>query len=117
MFSQIFLFSNIISQITSKKDQGQYWYNADVPYRYITVEEICEKFKNSRMGHSLDDELSRTVEDSESHLKKDTLLNDKNNKYSTSKWEMFKACLGREILLTRRNSFIHVFKLAQVYLL
>lgn len=68
------------------------------------------------MGHSLGDELSRKVEDSESYLKKDILLDDKHNKYSTNKWELFKACLDREILLTRRNSFVHVFKLAQVYL-
>lgn len=117
MFYQSFLFSKTISQVTSKKDQGQYWYNSEVPYRYITVEEFCEKFKNSRMGQRLDDELSRTIEDSESHLKKDILLDDKNSKYSTNKWELFKACLDREILLTRRNSFVHVFKLAQVYLL
>ena len=79
------------------------------------MDEFCEKFKNSQIGHSLDDELSKTVEDSESYLKKDILLNDKKNKYSTNKWGLFKACLDREILLTRRNSFIHKFKLAQVH--
>ncbi|XP_063937253.1 pleiotropic drug resistance protein 3 [Daucus carota subsp. sativus] len=109
--------ADFLQEVTSKKDQRQYWYNADVPYRYITVDEFCEKFKNSRMGHSLDEELSRTVEDSESYLKKDILLNDKKNKYSTNKWGLFKACLDREILLTRRNSFIHIFKLAQLIII
>ncbi|KAL8120357.1 hypothetical protein AgCh_017512 [Apium graveolens] len=73
--------------------------------------------ENSRIGHSLDDELSRTVENSESYLNKDILPDDKNNKYSTNKWDLFKACLDREILLTRRNSFIHVFKLAQLIII
>jgi len=32
------------------------------------------------------------------------------NKYSLGKWELFKACFGREWLLMKRNSFVYVFK-------
>ncbi|RZC04317.1 Pleiotropic drug resistance protein 3, partial [Glycine soja] len=35
-------------------------------------------------------------------------------KYSLTKWELFKACMMREILLMKRNSFVYVFKSTQL---
>jgi len=35
-------------------------------------------------------------------------------KYSLTKWELFKACIMREFLLMKRNSFVYVFKSTQV---
>ncbi|MFS7986266.1 hypothetical protein Hanom_Chr11g01008301 [Helianthus anomalus] len=34
--------------------------------------------------------------------------------YSLSNWELFKACMAREILLMKRNSFVYIFKTLQV---
>jgi len=36
------------------------------------------------------------------------------SKFSLPKWKLFKACLSREFLLMKRNSFVYVFKLSQV---
>lgn len=36
------------------------------------------------------------------------------NTYSLGNWELLKACMAREWLLMKRNSFVHVFKSTQV---
>lgn len=38
-------------------------------------------------------------------------------KYSLPKWSLFKACMSREYLLFKRNSFIYIFKSVQVSLI
>ncbi|CAI8591943.1 unnamed protein product [Vicia faba] len=35
-------------------------------------------------------------------------------KYSLGKWDLFEACMKREILLMKRNSFIYIFKTVQL---
>lgn len=34
--------------------------------------------------------------------------------YALSNWELFKACIGREWLLIKRNKFLYVFRTCQV---
>lgn len=96
-------------QVISKKDQRQYWYRTDIPYKYVSVDEFSQIFKSSYWGRMLNDELSRPDDKSESH--KNALSF---SKYSLGKLDLFKACMKREILLMKRNSFIYVFKTAQV---
>jgi len=36
------------------------------------------------------------------------------NKYGVSKKELLKACVSREFLLMKRNSFVYIFKMWQV---
>lgn len=95
----------------SKKDQAQYWYNTDLPYDYVPVDQFSQMFKVSNIGKILDNELSKPYDKSE-------LLPNNNalsfGVYSMSKWELFKACMARELLLVKRNSFVYVFKTAQV---
>jgi len=57
----------------------------------------------------LDDELSQPYDKSQSH--KSSLSY---SKYSLGKLDLFKACMKREILLMKRNSFIYIFKTVQV---
>jgi hypothetical protein len=57
----------------------------------------------------LDDELSKPYDKSQSH--KSSLSY---SKYSLGKLDLFKACMKREILLMKRNSFIYIFKTVQV---
>lgn len=102
-------------QVTSRKDQEQYWYNSEVPYRYITVDEFSKKFKASHIGEGLvliDEELLKTSGDS--HCDKNPLSKDKKSKYSMTKWELFKACMDREVLLTRRNLSSKIVNSTQV---
>ena len=96
-------------QVISKKDQAQYWWRYELPYSYVSVDQFCQMFKESHLGKKLDEELSKPYDKSQS---------DKNalsfSIYSLSKWELFKACMAREWLLMKRNTFVYVFKTAQV---
>jgi len=79
-----------------------------VPYSYVTADEFSEKFKASRIGKKLEEKLSMPYDRSQTH--KNALA----SSYSLPKWELFKTCLAREFLLMKRNSFVYVFKIAQV---
>lgn len=61
------------------------------------------------MGQKLDKEISQPIDKIE--LQKNALSF---NTRSARNWELFKACMAREWLLMKRNSFVHVFKSAQV---
>lgn len=89
-------------------DQAQYW-SKDQPYIYISVEEFEIKFKEFHLGQKLDKEISQPIDKIE--LQKNALSF---NTRSARNWELFKACMAREWLLMKRNSFVHVFKSAQV---
>ncbi|ONM29558.1 hypothetical protein ZEAMMB73_Zm00001d039633 [Zea mays] len=45
-------------QVTSKKDQEQYWIQNEKPYHYVSVPEFVAKFKKFHMGKSLKKQLS-----------------------------------------------------------
>ena len=95
--------------MTSRKDQEQYWAQKDQPYRFVTAKEFAEAFQSFHVGRSLGDELAARFDKSKSHPA--ALAT---NKYGMGKWELLKACISREYLLMKRNSFTYVFKLCQV---
>ncbi|XP_004508092.1 pleiotropic drug resistance protein 3-like isoform X2 [Cicer arietinum] len=103
--------ADFLQEVTSKKDQRQYWYRTDIPYSYVSVDEFSQIFKTSYWGRMLDDELSQPYDKSQSH--KSSLSY---SKYSLGKWGLFKACMKREVLLMKRNSFIYIFKTVQLTL-
>lgn len=103
--------ADFLQEVTSKKDQRQYWYRTDIPYSYVSVDEFSQIFKTSYWGRMLDDELSKPYDASQSH--KNSLSF---SKYSLGKWNLFKACMKRELLLMKRNSFIYIFKTVQLTL-
>eukprot|EP00261_Vitis_vinifera_P019270 XP_010649677.2 PREDICTED: pleiotropic drug resistance protein 3 [Vitis vinifera] len=100
--------ADFLQEVISKKDQEQYWCRSD-PYRYVSVDQLSEMFKASPLGRKLDEELAEPYDKSQSH--KDAISF---SKYSLSKWELFKACTARELLLMKRNSFVYVFKTTQL---
>ncbi|XAR49749.1 hypothetical protein NMG60_11033040 [Bertholletia excelsa] len=107
--------ADFLQEIISVKDQEQYWFRTDIPHRYFTVDEFCEKFKASLWGKKLEEELSENCEKSQCQ---DSCIFSKNNKnYSIPKWQLFKVCFAREVLLMRRNSSIHKSKLVQLFIL
>ncbi|KAL1334319.1 hypothetical protein HN51_063249 [Arachis hypogaea] len=101
--------ADFLQEVISKKDQRQYWYRTDIPYSYVSVDQFSEIFKSSYWGRMLGDELAHPFDKSQSH--KNSLSH---SVYSLGKWEIFKACMRRELLLMNRNSFIYVFKTAQL---
>ncbi|KAK9282226.1 hypothetical protein L1049_005140 [Liquidambar formosana] len=101
--------ADFLQEVVSKKDQAQYWSQKEQPYSYVSVDKFVKKFKEIHVGQKLEEELSRPFIKSEFH--KNALSF---NIYSLTKWELFKACMAREWLLMKRNSFVHVFKSAQL---
>lgn len=96
-------------QVTSRKDQQQYWAEKDKPYTYVTVTQFAEAFKSFNVGRKLAEELSVPFEKSKCHP---AVLVTK--KYGIGYKQIWKACFDREVLLMKRNMFVHIFKLTQV---
>ncbi|KAH7833592.1 hypothetical protein Vadar_007950 [Vaccinium darrowii] len=101
--------ADFLQEVISRKDQAQYWHQAEQFWSYISVDLFCKKFKESTFEKKLDEDLSKPFTKSQSHKKAISFC-----KYSLSKWELFRACMSREYLLMRRNSFIYFFKTIQL---
>uniref|UniRef100_A0A7N0V1X9 ABC transporter domain-containing protein n=1 Tax=Kalanchoe fedtschenkoi TaxID=63787 RepID=A0A7N0V1X9_KALFE len=101
--------ADFLQEVTSKKDQQQYWAHRDEPYRFITVKELAEAFQSFNIGQSLREELSHPFDKTKSHPAALTT-----KKYGATTKELLKACMSREVLLMKRNSFIYVFKAIQL---
>ncbi|GMY22086.1 pleiotropic drug resistance protein 3-like isoform X1 [Fagus crenata] len=85
--------------VISRKDQAQYWCHMEVPYSYVSVDMFSRKFKESHYGKKIEEDLSKPYDKSQSH--KDALSF---SVYSLSKWELFRACASRELLLILEKS-------------
>jgi hypothetical protein len=96
-------------QVTSKKDQEQYWADRNKPYRYISVTEFASQFKAFHVGLQLQNELLIPYDKSESH---DAAL--AFSKYSIPKKQILKASMDREWLLMKRIAPVYVFKTVQI---
>ncbi|KAK1586377.1 hypothetical protein Q3G72_001998 [Acer saccharum] len=101
--------ADFLQEVTSKKDQAQYWADHSKPYRFLPVSEIASAFKNSKYGRSVESYLDVPYDKSKSHpsaLSK--------TKYAVSNWELFRTCFSRELLLIDRHRFLYIFKTCQV---
>lgn len=96
-------------QVVSRKDQAQYWSRNDIPHTFVSAEMFTKSFREFSAGVALNEELSKPFPKTDHH--KSALAF---SIYSSRKWELFKACLAREWMLMKRNSFLYVFKSAQV---
>ncbi|XP_058112108.1 pleiotropic drug resistance protein TUR2-like [Magnolia sinica] len=101
--------ADFLQEVTSRKDQQQYWAHRDEPYRYIPVKEFTDAFQSFHVGRKIGEELSTPFDKSKSHPAALTT-----SEYGISKKELLKACVSRELLLMKRNSFIYIFKMMQL---
>ncbi|XP_037467333.1 ABC transporter G family member 41-like [Triticum dicoccoides] len=101
--------ADFLQEVLSKKDQQQYWSRTEERYNFVTVDQFCDKFKASQTGQDLAEELSKPYDESKGH--KNALSF---SICSLSKWDLLKACFARELLLMKRNAFIHITKAAQL---
>eukprot|EP01018_Ginkgo_biloba_P025421 Gb_41755 [translate_table: standard] len=109
-YVEITLHGNL--QVTSKKDQAQYWTDKNILYRYISVKEFATLYKRFHVCLKLSDELSTPLKKNDSHKAALAL-----SKYSVTKIEIFKACFAKEWLLVKRNSFVYVLKTVQIIIM
>ncbi|KAG6550030.1 hypothetical protein Mapa_008543 [Marchantia paleacea] len=101
--------ADFLQEVTSRKDQEQYWFDKSRPYQYTSVKDFVEAFRKSPVAQVTYDELQHPYDRSKSH--KAALSFDIN---SVTKWEIFKIAYDREWLLMKRNSFIYIFKTVQI---
>ncbi|XP_010250339.1 PREDICTED: ABC transporter G family member 42-like [Nelumbo nucifera] len=101
--------ADFLQEVTSSKDQEQYWADKSKPFRYVSVTEFVNRFRRFHVGLRLDNELSVPYDKRTSHRAALVF-----NKYSVPKMELFKISMDREWLLLKRNSFVYVFKTVQI---
>ncbi|KAL6656651.1 hypothetical protein ACP70R_004431 [Stipagrostis hirtigluma subsp. patula] len=104
--------ADFLQEVTSKKDQQQYWCHDQERYRYVSVPEFAQHFKTFHVGQKLRKELQVPYDKSKTHPAALTT-----KKYGLSSWESLKAVLSREWLLMKRNSFLYIFKSFQLFIL
>ena len=101
--------ADFLQEVTSKKDQAQYWARKEEPYRFITVKEFAEAFQSFHVGQRLAGDLATEFDKSKNHPAALTT-----KEYGVKTKELIKACFSREYLLMNRNSFVYIFKFVQV---
>lgn len=101
--------ADFLQEVTSRKDQAQYWADQSQPHRYVSVTEFSEAFKSFHVGLRLEEDLAIPFDKSRSHP---AALSTK--RFGLHKKALLKACISREWLLMKRNSFLHIFKTCQV---
>ncbi|XP_010654721.1 pleiotropic drug resistance protein 1 [Vitis vinifera] len=101
--------ADFLQEVTSRKDQAQYWARKDVPYSFVTVKEFAEAFQSFHIGRKVADELASPFDRAKSHPAALTT-----KKYGVRKKELLDANMSREYLLMKRNSFVYIFKLTQL---
>ncbi|KAJ1259983.1 hypothetical protein BS78_10G197300 [Paspalum vaginatum] len=104
--------ADFLQEVTSKKDQKQYWAQHDQPYRYISVKEFTDSFHLFSVGQAMANEIAVPFDKTLSHPSALAA-----SKYGISTKELLKANIGREILLMKRNSFFYMFRVVQLILL
>lgn len=101
--------ADFLQEVTSRKDQEQYWADNYKPYRYVPVSFFAEEFQRFHVGVKLKDELAIPFPKEKSHpaaLAK--------QKYAISNKELFLATFSRELTLNKRNSIVYIIKAIQV---
>ncbi|VAI77417.1 unnamed protein product [Triticum turgidum subsp. durum] len=101
--------ADFLQEVTSKKDQEQYWADRQRPYRYISVLEFAQRFKRFQVGLQLENHLSVPFDKSRSHQAALVF-----SKHSVSTRELLKVSFEKEWLLIKRNSFFYIFKTIQL---
>ncbi|CAI9755626.1 unnamed protein product [Fraxinus pennsylvanica] len=104
--------ADFLQEVTSRKDQGQYRARRDEPYSYVSAKEFSEAFQSFHVGRKLGDELSIPFDKEKNHPAALTT-----KKYGVNKKELLRACISREYLLMKRNSFVYIFKMIQLILM
>ncbi|RXI04741.1 hypothetical protein DVH24_039015 [Malus domestica] len=101
--------ADFLQEVTSKKDQEQYWFKKNEPFRYVSVADFAQAFATFHVGQRLAEDLRVPYDKRTAHPA--ALVKEK---YGISSMELFKACFAREWLLMKRNSFVYIFKTVQI---
>ena len=89
-------------EVTSRKDQGQYWAREASSYRFMPITQMHHAFMASPQGQAQLAALQAPAPQVPPYL--DPLVREK---YALGRWGNFKALLRRDATLMRRNSFLY----------
>ncbi|XP_030552874.1 ABC transporter G family member 32 isoform X2 [Rhodamnia argentea] len=103
--------ADFLQEVTSKKDQEQYWSEPYCPYRYIPVGKFAEAFRLYSAGKNLLQELDVPFDRRYNHPAALATA-----RYGATKKELLKTSFDWQMLLIKRNLFIYVFKFIQLLL-
>ncbi|GAY62771.1 hypothetical protein CUMW_220420 [Citrus unshiu] len=101
--------ADFLQEVTSQKEQQQYWAREEEPYRFGTVKGFTDTFKSFYLGKKLEDELRIPFDKRKSHRAALTT-----KIYGVSEKQLLESCMSRELLPMKRNSFVYIFKLSQL---
>ncbi|KAL3687132.1 hypothetical protein R1sor_013441 [Riccia sorocarpa] len=102
--------ADFLQEVTSRRDQEQYWADKHRPYEFVPVTEFAEIFQTKfHVGVDMEKELETPFDKSKSH--KAALVTDK---YSVTRKELLKINFEKEWLLMKRNAFVSIFRLVQL---
>ncbi|XP_057977096.1 ABC transporter G family member 42-like isoform X2 [Malania oleifera] len=101
--------ADFLQEVTSKKDQEQYWADSGKAYHYVAVGEFSTRFKDFHVGLKLADDLSVPYDKSQNH--ESALVFTKS---SVPKMELLKASFDKEWIMIKRIAFVYVFKTIQI---
>ncbi|KAL5545908.1 hypothetical protein UlMin_005595 [Ulmus minor] len=104
--------ADFLQEVTSKRDQEQYWFNKNQHYRFISVPDFIQAFKSFHISQQLSADLDSPYDKSSIHPA--ALVTER---YGISNWDLFAACFSREWLLMKHNYFVYVFKIVQIIIL
>ncbi|KAL5231553.1 hypothetical protein ABZP36_030329 [Zizania latifolia] len=105
--------ADFLQEVTSKMDQKQYWVDCGNKYQYYSIEEFAESFRTSDLHQLVENNhLMPTNAGTRKEVKENT-----SHRIYRSRWNIFKACFSREVLLVKRNSPVHIFKTIQITVL
>ncbi|CAO2203983.1 unnamed protein product [Urochloa humidicola] len=104
--------ADFLQEVTSIKDQGQYWYRQDRPHRFVPVKKFADAFRTFHVGRSTQNELLEPFDRTRSHPA--ALAT---SKYGVNRMELLKATIDRELLLMKRNAFMYIFKAVNLTLM
>ncbi|KAL0674779.1 hypothetical protein Bca4012_002760 [Brassica carinata] len=101
--------ADFLQEVTSKKDQAQYWADPSKPYQFIPVSDIAAAFRSSKYGDAADSKLATPFD--KSSADPSALCR---TQFAISGWENLKVCFRREMLLINRHRFLYTFRTCQV---
>ncbi|KAA8521738.1 hypothetical protein F0562_012411 [Nyssa sinensis] len=100
--------ADFLQEVMSEKDQEQYWFPGD-HYQYVPVAKFAEAFQSFWIGNALSQELAVPFNRLYNHpaaLSTST--------YGVKRAELLKISFSWQILMLKRNSFVHIFKFIQL---
>jgi ABC-type multidrug transport system ATPase subunit len=103
--------ADFLQEVTSKKDQQQYWSVPFRPYRYVPPGKFAEAFRSYPTGKKLAKKLEVPFDKRFNHS---AALS--TSQYGVKKSELLKINFAWQKQLMKQNAFIYVFKFVQLLL-